>query len=61
MGNLALRAWNIRDGKTFPGRKIIVGCSTNEDHQFDAANQFVRREYRRDGRIILNAVGTVTG
>ena len=48
MGNLALRAWNIRDGKTFPGRKKLLWDAVQmKITNFDAANQFVRREYRK--------------
>jgi hypothetical protein len=47
MGNLALRAWNIKEGKGFPGRKkLLWDASQIKITNFDAANQFVKREYR---------------
>jgi hypothetical protein len=47
MGNLALRAWNIKEGKGFPGRKkLLWDASQMKITNFDAANQFVKREYR---------------
>jgi predicted dehydrogenase len=48
MGNLALRSWNIKSGKTFPGRKKLLWDAVNmKITNFDEANQFVKREYRR--------------
>ena len=56
MGNLALRAWNIKventvDGKvrqSFPGRKKLLWDAVNmKVTNFDEANQFVKREYRK--------------
>ena len=50
MGNLALRSWNIRGagGKGFPGRKKLLWDAVNmKITNFDEANQFVRREYRK--------------
>jgi predicted dehydrogenase len=48
MGNLALRAWNIKNGKGFPGRKKLLWDAPNmKVTNFDDANQFVRREYRK--------------
>jgi predicted dehydrogenase len=50
MGNLALRSWNIKspDGKSFPGRKKLLWDAKNmKITNFDEANQFVKREYRK--------------
>lgn len=50
MGNLALRSWNIKGqgGKGFPGRKKLLWDAVNmKITNFDEANQFVRREYRK--------------
>ena len=48
MGNLALRAWNIKGQKGFPGRKKLLWDAENmKITNFDEANQFVRREYRK--------------
>ncbi len=47
MGNLALRSWNIKAGKGFPGRKKLLWDAENmKITNFDEANQFVRRTYR---------------
>jgi predicted dehydrogenase len=47
MGNLALRAWNIKKGKVFPGRKKLLWDAPNmKITNFEEANQFVKREYR---------------
>jgi predicted dehydrogenase len=47
MGNLALRAWNIKVDKKFPGRKKLLWDAANmKITNFDEANAFVRREYR---------------
>jgi hypothetical protein len=49
MGNLALRAWNIKgpNGRGWPGRKKLLWDAQNmKITNFDEANQFVRREYR---------------
>lgn len=47
MGNLALRSWNIKNGKTFPGRKkLLWDAESMKITNFDEANQFVRRTYR---------------
>jgi predicted dehydrogenase len=49
MGNLALRAWNIKDstGKRFIGRKKLLWDAKNmKITNFDEANQFVKRDYR---------------
>jgi hypothetical protein len=50
MGNLALRSYNIKssDGKSFPGRKKLLWDAVNmKITNFDEANQFVKREYRK--------------
>jgi hypothetical protein len=59
MGNLALRTWNIRIEKTptgtsgrtqysYPGRKKLIWDAVNmKISNFDEANQFVKREYRK--------------
>lgn len=47
MGNLALRSWNVKDSKGFPGRKRLIWDAKNmKITNFDEANQFVKREYR---------------
>jgi predicted dehydrogenase len=47
MGNLALRSWNVKDSKVFPGRKRLLWDAKNmKITNFDEANQFVKREYR---------------
>jgi predicted dehydrogenase len=52
MGNLALRTWNIKTGKTFPGRKKLIWDAVNmKITNFDEANQFVKREYRKGWEI----------
>ena len=49
MGNLALRAWNIKNQQgRFIGRKKLLWDAINmKITNFDEANQFVRREYRQ--------------
>ncbi len=48
MGNLALRASNIKKGNTFPGRKKLLWDAPNmRITNFDEANQFVKRDYRQ--------------
>ncbi len=57
MGNLALRTWNIRIEKpstngrkqfSYPGRKKLFWDAVNmKITNFDEANQFVKREYRK--------------
>jgi len=48
MGNLALRSWNIKKGKDFPGRKKLIWDAVNmRITNFEEANQYVRREYRK--------------
>ena len=48
MGNLALRSWNIKDGKgNFTGRKKLLWDAQNmKVTNYDEANQFVKRTYR---------------
>ena len=48
MGNLALRSWNIKDGKgRFTGRKKLLWDAENmKITNYDEANQYVRRTYR---------------
>jgi predicted dehydrogenase len=47
MGNLALRAWNIKENNKFTGRKKLLWDAQNmKITNFDAANEFVKREYR---------------
>ena len=48
MGNLALRAWNIKDDKDkFPGRKKLLWDAGNmKITNYDEVNPFVRRTYR---------------
>jgi hypothetical protein len=49
MGNLALRSWNLKDSKgKFTGRKKLLWDAKNmKITNFDDANQFVKREYRK--------------
>ncbi|MDP4211518.1 MAG: Gfo/Idh/MocA family oxidoreductase [Bacteroidota bacterium] len=48
MGNLALRSWDLKIGDHFPGRKKLLWDAVNmKITNFDEANQFVRREYRK--------------
>ena len=47
MGNLALRSWNVKNGRNWPGRKKLLWDAVNmKITNFDEANQFVKREYR---------------
>lgn len=51
MGNLAIRSYNLREatknGFDYPGRKkLLWDGSSMKITNFDAANQFVKREYR---------------
>jgi len=44
MGNLALRSWNIKNGRNWPGRKKLLWDAVNmKITNFDEANQFVKR------------------
>jgi hypothetical protein len=50
MGNLALRSYALKaaDGKSYPGRKKLLWDARNmKITNFDEANQFVKREYRK--------------
>ncbi len=49
MGNLALRSWNIKNDKDeFIGRKRLLWDAENmRVTNFEPANQFVKREYRK--------------
>jgi predicted dehydrogenase len=48
MGNLALRSWNLKNGNNFNGRKRLIWDAKNmKITNFDEANQFVKREYRK--------------
>ncbi len=48
MGNLAIRSYNMRNGYNFPGRKKLLWDAKNmKITNFDEANQFVKREYRK--------------
>jgi len=55
MGNLALRSWNIKDAKgKFIGRKKLLWDAKNmKITNFDEANQFVKREYRKGWELSL--------
>jgi hypothetical protein len=54
--NLALRSWNVKEGKDFPGRKKLLWDAQNmRVTNFDAANEFVKREYRKGWE--LNKLG----
>jgi predicted dehydrogenase len=47
MGNLALRAYNVKEGTHFAGRKKLLWDAQNmKITNFDPANQFVKRTYR---------------
>ncbi|MFC7444985.1 Putative NADH-dependent dehydrogenase [Mesoflavibacter sp. HG96] len=51
MGNLAIRSYNLREqtknGYNYPGRKKLLWDGNNmKITNFEAANQFVKREYR---------------
>jgi predicted dehydrogenase len=47
MGNLALRAWLVKENNKFTGRKKLLWDAENmKITNYDAANQFVKRTYR---------------
>jgi hypothetical protein len=49
MGNLAIRSYSMRgeNGRGYPGRKKLLWDAKNmKITNFDAANQFVKSEYR---------------
>ena len=48
MGNLAIRSYAIKKKDEFPGRKKLLWDAKNmKITNFDDANAFVKREYRR--------------
>jgi hypothetical protein len=53
MGNLAIRSYNLRTARTeggfdYPGRKKLLWDGVNmKITNFEDANQFVKREYRK--------------
>lgn len=52
MGNLAVRSYNIKDGNNFPGRKKLLWDGANmRITNFEEANQFVKREYRKGWKL----------
>jgi len=52
MGNLALRSYNIKTERNYPGRKKLLWDAVNmKITNFDEANQFVKREYRNGWKI----------
>lgn len=54
MGNLAVRSYNIREGNQFTGRKKLLWDGANmRITNFDAANAFVKRNYRGSYKLEL--------
>jgi hypothetical protein len=54
MGNLAVRSYNIKEGNDFPGRKKLLWDGANmRITNFDAANAFVKRNYRGNWKLEL--------
>lgn len=54
MGNLAVRSYNYKAGKDFPGRKQLLWDGANmRITNFDEANQFVKRQYRGNWKLEL--------
>lgn len=52
MGNLAIRSYMMKDGNTFPGRKkLLWDGETMRILNFDKANQFVSKTYRKGWEI----------
>lgn len=49
MANLAIRGYDIKEGNKFPGRykKLVWDNANMKVTNFDAANQFVKREYAK--------------
>lgn len=48
MGNLAIRSYNLMDDKKYPGRKkLLWDGKAMKITNFDEANQFVSRKYRK--------------
>ena len=59
IGNLAIRSWNLEtlnakgDDANYPGRKkLIWNAKEMRITNFDAANQFVKREYRQGWQVM---------
>jgi hypothetical protein len=54
MGNLAIRSYNIKEGDQFPGRKKLLWDGANmRITNFEAANAFVKRNYRGNYKLEL--------
>jgi predicted dehydrogenase len=55
MGNLALQAWDVKDAKGgFSGRKkLLWDAKDMKITNFEAANQFVKREYKNGYKLSL--------
>jgi hypothetical protein len=54
MGNLAVRSYNIKEGSDFPGRKKLLWDGNNmRITNFEAANAFVKRNYRGSYKLEL--------
>ncbi len=54
MGNLALRSYQIKEGKdNFPGRKKLLWDAKNmKITNYEPANQYVKREYRQGWKFV---------
>ena len=54
MGNLALRSYQIKEGKDkFPGRKKLLWDAKNmKITNYEPANQYVKREYRQGWKFV---------
>ncbi|MEQ8686493.1 MAG: Gfo/Idh/MocA family oxidoreductase [Imperialibacter sp.] len=53
LGNVALRAYQIKGGKGYPGRKKLLWDAENmKVTNFDEANQFVKRTYRKGWELV---------
>ncbi len=54
MGNLALRSYQIKEGKdSFPGRKKLLWDAKNmKITNYEPANQYVKREYRQGWKFV---------
>ena len=47
MGNLAIRSYNLKEGRSYPGRKQLQWNGADmQITNFEPANQFVKRDYR---------------
>lgn len=54
ISNLAIRSWQIKDSKGYPGRKKLLWDTKNlKITNFDTANQYVKREYRNGWKLAL--------